>query len=98
MLESGMAYQRGDYIALGVRELILYGFAIGAVFFGCGWLARPVLDDHVAVIADEGPIGKSYVQGDYQWVFYRDPDGKLHQALAKMYLGPGSPLGYPKAR
>ena len=36
-----MAYQRGDYIAFGVREILLYGLLIGAVFFGFGWLARP---------------------------------------------------------
>jgi hypothetical protein len=91
-----MAHQRGDYIAFGVRETLLYGCILGAIFFAFGWVARPMLDDHVAVIANEGPIIRRYVQGDYQWVFYRETDGKLHQALAKMYLGPGSPFGYPK--
>lgn len=90
-----MAYQRGDYIAFGVREILLYGCLIGAIFFGFGWAARPMLDDHVAVIADEGPIHR-YVEGDYRWVFYRENDGKLHQALAKMYLGAAGRLGYPK--
>jgi hypothetical protein len=92
-----MAYQRGDYIAFGVREILIYGLIIGAVFFGFGWVARPMLDDHVAVIAEEGPLHR-YVDGDYKWVFYLETDGKLDQALAKMYLAPGDGLGYPKAQ
>jgi hypothetical protein len=98
MVESSMAYQRGDYIAIGVREILLYGLALGAIFFGFGWYARPTLDHHVAVIADDVPIANRHVDGDYQWMFYQDADGKLHQALAKLYLGPGSPFGYPKTR
>jgi hypothetical protein len=91
-----VAYQRGDYIAFGVREILLYGCVLGAIFFGFGWFARPRLDQRVAVIADDVIIGDRHVAGDYQWMFYRDADGKLHQALAKPYLGPGSPFGYPK--
>jgi hypothetical protein len=91
-----VAYQRGEYIALGVRELLLYGCILGAIFFGFGWYARPTLDQRVAVIADDVIFGDRYVAGDYQWMFYRDADGKLHRALAKPYLGPGSPFGYPK--
>lgn len=91
-----VAYERGDDIAFGVREILLYGFILGTIFFGFGWFARPTLDRRVAVIADEVPIGNQHVDGDYQWMFYRDADGKLHQALAKPYLGPGSPFGYPK--
>ena len=95
-LES-MAYQRGDYIAFGVREILLYGLLIGAFFFGFGWVARPMLDEHVAVLANEGPIHR-YSDGDYKWVFYPGADGKLHEVLAKMYFGPGSELGYPKTQ
>jgi hypothetical protein len=91
-----VAYQRGDYIAIGVREILLYGFVLGAIFFGFGWFARPALDQRVAVMADDEISRDRHVEGEYQWMFYRDADGKLRQALAKPYLGPGSPFGYPK--
>jgi hypothetical protein len=87
-----VAHEHGDYIALGVREILLYGCILGAIFFGAGWFARPTLDRRITVIADEVPIGNRYVQGGYQWMFYRDADGKFHQALAKLYLGPDSPF------
>jgi hypothetical protein len=93
-----VAYQSGNYIAFGVRKLLLSGCVVGAIFFAFGWYARPTLDQRVAVFADDVIMGERHVDGGYQWMFYRDADGKLHQALAKPYLGPGSPFGYPKIR